>query len=72
VAFSAQQLELTVDALGDSVSVTLTSPPRGLGSLPPKVEARALAFVSRNLGALIEHWNGENDTGEVIERLQRV
>src|SRR5687767_13033607 len=64
--------KFTLDGLADSVSVTMTSPPDVLGTLPAEVAAQVVAFVDRNRDALLQHWRGEIDTRDAIERLRRV
>jgi hypothetical protein len=64
--------KLTLDGLADSVSVTITSPPEVLGTLPVEATTQVVEFVDRNRDALLQHWDGEIDTGDVIERLERV
>lgn len=62
---------LTADSLVDTVPVRLTTPPEVLGTLPPTVKAKAIAFVRCNRDALIEYWKGELSTAIAIERLVR-
>jgi hypothetical protein len=64
--------KFTLDGLADSVSVTMTSPPEVLGTLPAEVAALVVAFIERNRDALLQHWRGEIDTADAIERLERV
>lgn len=64
--------KLTLDGLADSAAVTITSTPEVLGSLPDDLAAQVIGFVQQNWVALLSHWNGDIDTGDVIERLQRV
>jgi hypothetical protein len=64
--------KFTLDGLADSVSVTITSPPAVLGALPARTATQAVEFIDRNRDALLLHWQGEIDTGDVIERLERV
>jgi hypothetical protein len=46
---------LTVEGIANSVSVTLTNPPRMLGTLPSVVATQVTAFVERNRDALLRH-----------------
>jgi hypothetical protein len=64
--------KLALDGLEDSVSVTIATPPEVLGSLPAKTARQVVEFVDRNRDVLLQHWNGEIDTGDAIERLKRV
>ena len=64
--------KLTPDGLREAASVTLTSPPEVLGTLPGKVRDLAVEFVRRNRDALLRHWNCELDTRETLDLLQRV
>ena len=62
---------LTLDGLADSVAVLLTNPPRVLGTLPNVTAAQVVTFVERNRIALLEYWDGEMATSDVIERIVR-
>jgi len=64
--------KITAEGLKESVSVTITKPPRVLGTLPGKVSTKVVRFVERNHDALIQHWNGELDAKEVLDLLRRV
>ncbi len=62
---------ITTEKLGDAVSVTITDPPRVLGSLPGAVRKQAVDFVNRNRDVLLRHWNGEIDAKEMLDLLQK-
>jgi hypothetical protein len=64
--------KLTVDTLAQSVDVRLTTPPEVLGTLPPRVAAQAVEFVTRNRAVLLEYWKGEMGTSNAIDLLIRV
>jgi hypothetical protein len=64
--------KITTDGLRDSVSVTITDPPRVLGTLPGSVQRQVTQFVDRNRDVLLQHWAGEIDAAEIIEQLRRV
>jgi hypothetical protein len=57
---------LTTDTLKDSVSVTLTSPPRVLGTLPDPIATQVVEFIERNRDALLRHWHGEIGSKTVL------
>ena len=65
-------MKVTTDSLRDSVSVTLTTPPKVLGSLPTKVKEQAVAFVLLNMEVLLQHWRGELDSEEVMQKVKSV
>jgi hypothetical protein len=58
--------------LRDAVSVTISSPPRVLGSLPGHIEKQVFRFIDLNRDVLLAHWRGELDPGDVLEQLVRV
>jgi len=64
--------KITTEGLRDSVSVTITDPPRVLGTLPGGINKQVTDFVNRNRDVLLLHWQGEIDAAEVIEQLQRI
>ena len=64
--------KITTEGLREAVSVTLTKPPKVLGSLPPKIKKQATAFVDLNLEALLAHWAGELDSVEVLAKIKKV
>lgn len=63
---------LTLESLADSVGVTITSPPRVLGTLPGEVVAQLLGFIEKNRRPLLRYWQGEMATSDVLELLVRV
>ena len=64
--------KLTLDSLADPVGVTITSPPRVLGTLPGEVVAQVLGFVEKNQRPLLRYWQAEMATSDVLELLVRV
>ena len=64
--------KLSPPGFADAVSVTLGAPPKVLGVLPRTVERQVVRFIEHNRAALMAHWNGEADTLDVLERLERV
>lgn len=62
----------TTEGLATAVSVTLSNPPRVLGTLPGHIEKQVLRFIEVNREVLLAHWRGELDPGDVLERLVRV
>lgn len=63
---------LTAAGLEQAVSVTLSARPRVLGTLPDQVATQVVEFINRNRGALLQHWNCEIDTMDVLEQLERI
>lgn len=62
----------TTEGIKDSVSVTISRPPRVLGTLPGKVKSQVVRFVTSNHDLLLQHWRGELDHVEVATQLQRL
>lgn len=62
----------TTEGIENSVSVTISQPPRVLGALPGKVKAQVIRFVTLNHDLLMQHWRGELDHVEIATQLQRV
>ena len=62
--------KLTSEGLQDAVSVKLSTLPLVLGELPGKVRRQVLAFVSLNLDTLLDYWNNEISTCELLDRLE--
>jgi hypothetical protein len=63
---------LTLEGLATSVGVTITSPPRVLGTLPPDVVKQVVEFVDKNRDALFTYWQGEMATSDVMDLIERV
>jgi hypothetical protein len=64
--------KIAAEGLKDAVSVRLTTPPEVLGDLPAQVTRQVVEFVEKNRDVLLEHWNGEIDSGEMIRLLVRI
>lgn len=62
----------TTEGMQDSVSVTISDPPRVLGELPGRIKKQVVRFVALNREVLLAHWRGELDPGDVLERLVRI
>ena len=63
--------KITSEGLGDAVSITLTEPPRVLGTLPGRVRKLALEFVRKNREVLRRYWNNDLSTREMLDALVR-
>ena len=64
--------KITTDGLKNAITVRLSTPPEVLGDLPGKVKSRVIDFVELNKDLLLQHWNGEVDTQEMLEQLKKV
>lgn len=62
----------TTEGIENSVSVTISQPPRVLGTLPGKIKSQVIRFVTLNHDLLLQHWRGEVDHVEVATQLRRV
>lgn len=60
---------LSVDSLQDAAAVRVTTPPEIIGTLPPRLARKAVAFVEANRGVLNLYWLGEMGTGDAIDLL---
>jgi len=49
-----------------------TDPPQVLGTLPGPIKKKVVEFVSRNRDALLQHWNFEIDSKELLDLLEAV
>jgi hypothetical protein len=63
---------VTREGLEDAVSVTLTDPPRVLGDLEGKVKKQLVEFVTVNREVLLQYWNGEVSTREMLDGLTEI
>lgn len=64
--------KITTEGLEDAVSVTLGDPPKVFGKLSGKLTKQVVTFVNQNRAALIRHWNGEIDTKEMLDLIERI
>jgi hypothetical protein len=64
--------KVTREGLEDAVSVTITTPPRVIGTLPGKVRKEVVEFVNVNREILLRYWNNDASTREMLEGLTRV
>jgi hypothetical protein len=56
----------------ESVSVTLTNPPRVLGEMPRRVEKDVLKFIDLNFDLLIAHWENKISSKTFLLNLKSV
>ena len=61
--------EISLEALKQAASISLTEPPIVQGELPSTVQDQAIAFVRRNRRVLLRYWKGSIDTPEMLRRL---
>lgn len=59
------------ERLKDAVAVPLTSPPEIVGTLPPKLRRQVARFIDANREVLLQHWNGQLDSKQVMGMLKR-
>jgi hypothetical protein len=64
--------KITTENMQSAASVTITDPPRVLGSLPGKLRRKVVAFVTLNRDTLLRYWNGELSTREMLAQIQSV
>ena len=64
--------KITKEGLTDSVTVTIADPPVVIGKLPGAIHKQVLAFVISNKDVLLQHWNGDLSTREMLNQLQKV
>jgi hypothetical protein len=64
--------KITTEGLQEAISVTITNNPQVLGKLPRSIKKQVLDFVKKNQDVLIQHWNGELDSKETLDRIQRI
>jgi hypothetical protein len=64
--------KITTENLQDAASVTITDPPRVLGTISGKIRRKVVAFVNQNRDTLLRYWNGELSTREMVGLIQRV
>lgn len=59
--------------LKESVTIKISESPEVLdGDLPGKVKKQVIGFVKKNREVLLQYWNEEIDTQELIELLEKV
>lgn len=64
--------KLTTEGLREAASVRLTTPLVVLGELPGKVRKQVVQFVEKNRSVLLRHWNGELDSKETLDLVERL
>jgi hypothetical protein len=63
---------ITSDSFRDSVTVTITQPPKFLGDLPGGIKRQITKFLDLNRQTLLDYWSGDLDTGEVLDRIKPI
>lgn len=64
--------KITTEGLDAAISVTVSKSPKVLGKLPGKVKSQVTRFVKENHDVLLEYWNGDLDTKEMLDSLKRL
>lgn len=50
-----------------ATTVTLDDPPKVLGKLPKQLEKQVVELIGLNKKAILDHWNGDIDSGDIID-----
>lgn len=58
--------KINKEGLRNSVSVKLTDPPEMVGTLPGKIAQQVSEFVDKNRATLLQYWNEEISTKEML------
>jgi hypothetical protein len=64
--------KITAEGLADAATVTITEPPRVIGTLPGKVKKQPISFVSLNRAVLLRYWRNEVSTRQMLDGLERL
>jgi len=64
--------KITKEGLEDATSVTITVPPKVIGTLPVKLKKQAIDFVNLNREILLQYWRNEVSTREMLDGLTRI
>jgi hypothetical protein len=64
--------KITREGLNTSVTVTLTNPPKMIGTLPAKTHNKVIEFVQLNLDILLKYWENKISTREMLESIEKV
>lgn len=64
--------KITKEGLMDAASVTITEPPRVVGTLPGKLKTQAIRFVNLNREVLLRYWRNEISTRQMLDGLTRI
>lgn len=64
--------KVTREGLQEAVLVTITNPPKVIGTLPAKLKKQVVEFVTVNREILLRYWNNDVSTREMLEGLTRV
>jgi hypothetical protein len=64
--------KITTEGMAEAASVTITVPPKVIGTLPGKIRKQSIAFVNLNREILLQYWRNEVDTQEMLEGLERI
>lgn len=64
--------KITSEGLADAVSVTLDPVPRVIGALSGRVKKQVLQFVELNRETLLQYWNGQLTTRQMLDGLQPI
>ena len=64
--------KITTEGLAEAASVTITVPPKVIGTLPGKLKKQSIAFVNLNREILLQYWGNEVSTREMLDGLTRI
>lgn len=64
--------KITSEGLDKATTVTLTSKPAVFGEIPAKVKKDVIKFIDLNLLILLQYWNNEISTREMLVAIQRI
>jgi len=64
--------KITSEGLENAASVTLTDPPKVVGTLPGKVRKMVVRFIARNRAVLLDYWDGRLSSREMLDLIQKV
>jgi hypothetical protein len=64
--------KITKEGLSDAASVTITKPPRVIGTLPGKLKKQVIDFVNLNRVILLQYWRNEISTRQMLDGLVKL
>ena len=62
-------VKVSSEGLKDAVTVTITKPPRVLGTLPANIKQQVVTFVELNYDVLVQYWTNAISTKEMLGRI---
>jgi len=64
--------KITKEGLIEAASVTITVPPKVIGTLPGELKKQVIDFVNLNREILLQYWRNEVSTREMLDGLTRI